>query len=865
MSKRGFLSGKKRLLESVNSWGCDSCGLFKGVKSPKMEPYGEYQLEVMCIGDAPGKTEDVKDLPWQGKSGKFLQGIFEELDYDLFRDCISLNAVNCLPFEKDKIRTPSDHEIVCCRDVKIKPAIDKYKPNVIILFGANALQSVVGEKWKESMDGISRWRGHQIPDRDLNAWICPTYHPSFVLSKNSDLIDGIFKEDIQRAMSLRYTPLPAPIEPDIQYVEKDVGDRIRDFVYEDGTKVIAFDYETTGIKPHAEGHRIVCAAVARNEREVMVAMFPRDNRSRELAGFREVMQDERIGKIAHNMKFEHTWTKYALGVEVRGWDWDSMLATHILDNRRRVTGLKFQTYVNFGIVDYNANVGGYFKTDNSNSINSLDRLIRTERGRTELMKYCARDAVFTYNLAEDQKALGDSSDFDDSYWLLHNGTIALQAAEDVGMRIDKDYCERTVAELTDEVADLKRKFEETDLWNTWHSKYRSKSNLNSSTQLGDILYKEMGITPFKETATGKGSTDQEALEALDMDSLNLILEMRRIIKIRDTYLLSWQSEEVDGVIHPVYDLGGPTTYRSACNSPNLQNVPKRDNKAYTVCRSAIFPRKGHQFLEVDYSGIETRIAAAITGDKKLEYDAIEGDMHLDTAIEIFLLDSLDKGHKGEAMLRQAAKAFVFGQFYGGRAKDAIPILLDQIKGAKLKSGLDIYDHLEDADMVRFDHRGNLLSSFGWESHLEGVEEGFWKVRYKTYDRWKKRNWKDYSKRGYIKYPTGFYYTGDASRNETLNAIIQGSAFHVLLHAFIILDDIMWEEEWKTRLVGQIHDAIILDVEPSELEHVAETTRKVMEEYVRDEWDWINVGLEVEAELFPVDGPWVGGEKYKFKR
>ena len=138
--------------------------------------------------------------------------------------------------------------------------------------------------------------------------------------------------------------------------------------------------KTTGIKPHAKGHRIVCAAVARNEREVMVAMFPRDNRSSELDGFRQVLGNSSIGKIAHNMKFEHTWTKYALGVEVRGWDWDSMLAAHVLDNRRRVTGLKFQTYVNFGIVDYNANVGGYFKTDNSNSINSLDRLIRTERG-----------------------------------------------------------------------------------------------------------------------------------------------------------------------------------------------------------------------------------------------------------------------------------------------------------------------------------------------------------------------------------------------------------------------------------------------------------------------------------------------------
>ena len=85
------------------------------------------------------------------------------------------------------------------------------------------------------MGGISRWRGFQIPDRDLNAWICPTYHPSFVLSKNSDLIDGIFKDDIKRAMSLRNSPLPKAIEPEIQYVESDVGDRIRDFVYSGDT------------------------------------------------------------------------------------------------------------------------------------------------------------------------------------------------------------------------------------------------------------------------------------------------------------------------------------------------------------------------------------------------------------------------------------------------------------------------------------------------------------------------------------------------------------------------------------------------------------------------------------------------------
>ena len=866
--QRGFLSGKRRLIESPSKWNCESCGLYKELdtRSPKMEPYGKFRKGVMCIGEAPGKTEDIEGKPWQGKVGKFLQGMFRELGHDLFEDCISLNAINCIPWGKDdKTRAPSDHEITCCRDVKVTTAIEKYKPKVIILFGSSALQSVVGDKWKEAMEGISRWRGFAIPDHELGAWICPVYHPSFVVRKDSDLIEGIFSDDIRNAMKYVDRPLPDPVEPEIQYVmDGDVGKKLREFVYSGDSDLIAFDYETTGIKPHAEGHRIVCAAVARNEVEVMAVMFPRDNDSRVLNGFRDILLDPKIGKMAHNMKFEQTWTKHCLGVTVDEWEWDSMLAAHILDNRRKITGLKFQTYVNFGVVDYNANVDGYLKADNSNAFNRLDRLVRTERGRTELLKYCARDAVFTYNLALHQMKYEDA-DFRESYGLFHDGILALQSAEDVGIGIDVDYCLRTADELTDEVAEIKKQFEQTDLWEKWYGKYRSKSNLNSSTQLGDILYNVMGIEPYKETATGKGSTDQEALEQLDMDSLNLILEMRKIIKMRDTYILGWQEEEVNGRIRASFDLSGPTTYRSACSNPNLQNVPKRDEKAYTVCRSGIYPREGNQFFEVDYSGVETRIAAAITGDERLEYDAIEGDMHLDTAVEIFRLDSLDRKHKGEAMLRQAAKAFVFGQFYGGRAVDAIPILLDQVKGATLKNGTDIYDHLEDLDLVRFDHKGKVLSSFGWETHLEEVEDRFWTVRYKTYDRWKTRNWREYGKKGYIRFPTGFYYSGEASRNETLNAIIQGSAFHVLLWSFIELDKIIQESLWDTRLVGQIHDAILLDVKPSELGQVAETVRRVMEDDVRRAWKWITVDLEVEAELFEVDGPWVNGKSYDFKR
>ena len=868
MSKRGFLSRQNRLLEP--SWSCDSCGLYKNATSPKIEPYGRFAKGIMCIGEAPGKNEDESGKPWQGKIGRYLEKAFRDLGYDLFEDCISLNAANCAPYRGDKIDAPSDHEIMCCRDVKVKPAIEKYKPKVIILFGTAALASVVGDQWKDSLDNISRWRGFSIPDRNLNAWICPLFHPSYparVKSREVSPIPSIWMDDLKLALDCHDVPLPSDVDPEIRYCEgEDVGNQIVDFVGD--SKLISFDYETTGVKPHSDGHRIICVSVAKNKNEVIAAMFPEDPTDKNLDPFRDLLEDPKVQKMAHNMKYEETWSRSWLGAEVRGWFWDTMLAAHILDNRRRITGLKFQTYVTFGIADYNSEIEGYFKLSGSkediskNSKNRIESLIRTKRGRETLMKYCARDSIYQYNLAQHQMQYNDF-DFEESYKLFHDGALAFQRAEEVGIAIDVEYCQQTRQRLTDEIAELKAKFERTKLWKRWRDRFKSKTNMNSNTQLGEVLYNVMGVKPYKNTASGKGSTDEEALKKLNMPTLDSILEMRKIAKIRDTYLLSWEKEAVKGVLRANFGLSGPTTYRSSCSDPNLQNVPKQDKRAYEICRSAIFPRRGHQFMEVDYSGVETRVAAMITGDQQLKYDVVEGDMHKDTAIEIFELDGLDRKHKGEAMLRQAAKAFVFSQFYGGRAEDSIPILLDQIRGSVLRSGVEIYDHLRDKKLVEFDDRGNAEDVEGWKHHLERVQDRFWQERYKKYNDWKTDNWLRYEEKGYIRFPTGFYYMGPASRNEVLNSIIQGSAFHILLWSFIRLGDLFSQDGFDTKLVGQIHDAILLDVNPQELLQVKKMVNRVMEKDVAEHWDWINIPLKVEGEVFDVDAPWVNGNEIIF--
>ena len=112
---------------------CISCGLYKYVESPRMKPYGKFKKGIMVIGEAPGQEDDKKGKPWQGTTGKFLQRKFQQLEVDLFQDCISLNAVNCRPVDqKGNNKAPTEHEIACCKR-KVIDAIKQYRPKLLIL------------------------------------------------------------------------------------------------------------------------------------------------------------------------------------------------------------------------------------------------------------------------------------------------------------------------------------------------------------------------------------------------------------------------------------------------------------------------------------------------------------------------------------------------------------------------------------------------------------------------------------------------------------------------------------------------------------------------------------------------------------
>jgi len=380
-------------------YSCASCGLYTDVKTPRMPMYGKGKKEILIIGEAPGEAEDRRGLPWQGPTGRLLQHTLADLGINTFEDCTCINSVNCRTPEN---RTPKPYEVDCCRITMVNKAIEEVSPKVILLLGGSAVQSIIGSRWKRELGGITKWRGWEIPDQDYQCWLAPTFHPSFVHRQlDSREVMTVWKQDLEKALKLTNAPFPKFKEPHIQYLtDISVLTALRPRI-----TTLSFDYEATGIKPHAKGHRIVCVGITFSEKDTFAFKTPLTRKG--LQPFLDLLTDPLIGKMAHNMKYEDTWTEHRFRTEVVNWEWDSMLAAHLMDNRPGVTGLKFQTYVNFGIADYASDVDDWLRSsDNTgNGLNKLPRIMEDENNAKVILKYVAWDSYCQYLLAQKQQKI----------------------------------------------------------------------------------------------------------------------------------------------------------------------------------------------------------------------------------------------------------------------------------------------------------------------------------------------------------------------------------------------------------------------------------------------------------------------------
>jgi len=400
---KGFFEVEKTAVPYKSEQGyhsCASCGLYKYVLTPRMKPYGKFKKGIMVIGEGPGEDEDKKGKPWQGKMGRALQRKFKELGISLFEDCISLNAVNCRPVdEKGNNRPPSDYEIACCRQ-KVMDVIKQYKPKVIILQGGAAVTSLIGYKWKKDLGGIMKWRGWAIPDREYNSWICPTFHPSFVeRQEEPSEVEVLWTKDLKQAFNLVDSPFP-PYKDEEGCIEipKNPGQVLEQLNNAPKGTLMAFDIETTGLKPYnTDIHRIVAISFCNELNKAYSIPFP--TKKKHLGLLKQLLENPNIAKIAANMKYEDTWLNVLCRISPSPWKFDTMQASHILDNRPGITGLKFQAYVQFGILGYDDYVEPFLKSKNSNETNRIVELTKDSDSFKKLLLYCGIDSLVEYRLA----------------------------------------------------------------------------------------------------------------------------------------------------------------------------------------------------------------------------------------------------------------------------------------------------------------------------------------------------------------------------------------------------------------------------------------------------------------------------------
>jgi len=437
----------------------------------------------------------------------------------------------------------------------------------------------------------------------------------------------------------------------------------------------------------------------------------------------------------------------------------------------------------------------------------------------------------------------------DGYNLLHQGAIALAEVEANGMRIDIAYLDNAIEQTAARIKRLEEKLRGCEEYRLQRRRFGQRTNLTSRDQLAAVLFQDLDFTPSSLTATGRAQLDETMLERVGTQYAKGFLRMEKLSKLHGTYLLGVR-REVDGeFLHAFFGLHLVRSYRGQSDSPNLQNIPRHDPIQGKIIRRAFIPRPGHAIVEIDYSSLEVMVACALSGDRKLTFDATEGDMHRDMAAECYCIDQ-DEVTK---VLRQEAKGgFVFAQFYGDWYKACAKNLWGaaERQGLATVKGTPILNHLASQGIEKLGecHPKKDPVAGTFEAHIKAVEGRFWGKRFKVYHA-KRREWVDeYKQQGFIDTVTGFRCQGPMSRNQVMNYHIQGPAFHCLLWGLVTLQREIKRRGMGAKITGQIHDSILADVPLTEVDDYLVLTREITTQCIREAWDWITVPFEIEAEV-----------------
>jgi DNA polymerase I len=505
---------------------------------------------------------------------------------------------------------------------------------------------------------------------------------------------------------------------------------------------------------------------------------------RVLAALKPVLENAALAKLGHQLKFDtHILANH--GVELKGQRYDSMLESYVLDSVATNHEIESAAakYLGIKTIRYEDVAGRGAKQLPFNQV-EVDRAA----------EYAAEDADVTLRLHQAMwPRLEAVPRLKALYETIEQPLVpVLYRMERAGVLVDRNLLRAQSSELAARMEELKTQA---------HSAAGGAFNLDSPKQLQEILFGKLGLPAMRKTPTGQPSTAEDVLEelAVSYELPKLILEYRGVAKLKSTYTdkLPEQVDERTGRIHTSYQQGVAATGRLSSSDPNLQNIPIRTSEGRRI-RQAFVAADGYSLVAADYSQIELRIMAHLSGDATLlKAFAEERDVHQATAAEVLgiALAQVD------AEQRRSAKAVNFGLIYGMSAFGLARQL--GISRTEAQLYVDLYFERYPGVKRYMDETRAAARELGY------VETVFGRRLYLPDIRSRNAAMRQYAERSAI------------------NAPMQGTAADIIKRAMIAIDAWLMRSGTPARLIMQVHDELVLEVANSAVDETVRQLREYM--------------------------------------
>lgn len=545
----------------------------------------------------------------------------------------------------------------------------------------------------------------------------------------------------------------------------------------------AFDTETTALNPR----RAQLVGISFSTKPQSGWFLPTQNDITGLEELRPIFADAALTKIGHNLKFDLSILAEQQ-VQVAGTCYDTMIAHALIDpEQRHNLDTLSEDFLQYSPIRFSELIPDIKKGEDIDYSNVEPKA---------LADYAIEDADIALQLWQVfQPKLEESGQAKVFYEIETPLLPVLATIEREGIRMDEAVLAETGASLIDHIDALQRSIYEAA---------GREFNLNSPKQLGEVLFDELKLVEKpKKTKTGQYATNEQVLSSLapKHDIVANILEYRQLTKLKSTYIdsLPHSVDPKTGRVHTNYGQVQTSTGRLSSNDPNLQNIPVRSERGREI-RKAFVPRAGWKLLAADYSQIELRILAALTGDEGLLTAFREGrDIHTATAAKIFdiELNAVDRDQ------RSTAKMVNFGIPYG-------------ISAFGLAQRLGTISRTEAQEII-----DSYFAQFpGIPGYMERMKESAKEKGYVETITGRRRYLRDIN--------SGNGTIRAAAERNAINMPIQGTAADMIKLAMVRIQKSITEKGLNTRMLLQVHDELVFDLDPSEENVVRELITEGMQ-------------------------------------